>query len=134
MASDEPGAHDSGLTLDDAYEILGLERNASDDQVRSRYREQVRMHHPDKGGSSTEFIRTHWAYKTIADDRSTRQDEGDDLDPRLAALLDLVVSLIEYIDEQSWSDFWKGIAMALVGVGGVAAAYALYDDTDDDAQ
>ena len=31
-----------------AYEVFGLPRSASDDEVRARYREQISKYHPDK--------------------------------------------------------------------------------------
>jgi len=123
-------------TLDDAYATLGLGRGATIDQARSRFRELALKHHPDRGGSSEEFVRTHWAYKTIIGDQDARRGSGEggrggEYGPWLSAILDLAMALIEFIDEQPWSRFWKGIAMALVGVGGVAAAYALQDRSED---
>jgi len=35
----------------DPYRILGLERSASEDEVKKRYRELVRVLHPDKSGT-----------------------------------------------------------------------------------
>ena len=35
----------------DPYRILGLERSASDDEVKKRYRELVHVLHPDKSGT-----------------------------------------------------------------------------------
>lgn len=37
-----------GTTLDDAYKVLGLTPDATDDQVRKAYRKMVIQHHPDK--------------------------------------------------------------------------------------
>lgn len=35
----------------DAYKILGLERSASDDEVKKRYKELLHVLHPDKSGT-----------------------------------------------------------------------------------
>ena len=52
---------------DDAYSVLGLSRNASDDEVRKAYRRLVREHHPDRlvaKGLPQEFV--EHANKTLA--------------------------------------------------------------------
>lgn len=126
-------------TLDDAYAVLGLGRDASDERVRSRFRELALRHHPDRGGSNGEFVRTHWAYKTITGDRNSRRGGGGtggsgEYGSWLSAILDLAMSLIEFIDEQPWSRFWKAVAVALVGVGGAAAVYALQDRSEGPGQ
>ena len=52
---------------DDAYSVLGLSRNVSDDEVRKTYRRLVREHHPDRlvaKGLPQEFV--EHANKTLA--------------------------------------------------------------------
>lgn len=40
-----------GSTLDDAYKVLGINPDATDDEVRKAYRKMVIQHHPDKVAS-----------------------------------------------------------------------------------
>jgi len=47
MMSQQPGF--------DPYRILGLEKSASDEEVKKRYRERVRQFHPDTAGPGMEF-------------------------------------------------------------------------------
>ena len=42
----------SGMTPDDAAEILGVDRNADTETVRAAYHKLMAEHHPDKGGST----------------------------------------------------------------------------------
>ena len=37
-----------GNSLEDAYKVLGIDSNATDDEVRKAYREQVKKNHPDR--------------------------------------------------------------------------------------
>ncbi len=48
----------------DAFEFLGLSRDADADAVQSAYRERVKELHPDQGGSEAEFKRLQEAYNT----------------------------------------------------------------------
>jgi hypothetical protein len=41
----------------DPYQVLGVSRGASDDEVRSAYRRLAQLHHPDHNGGSVEAAR-----------------------------------------------------------------------------
>ena len=47
------------------YAMLGLKTNATLGQVRAAYREKVKTHHPDQGGSMQEFLRVQEAYEYL---------------------------------------------------------------------
>jgi curved DNA-binding protein CbpA/HSP20 family molecular chaperone IbpA len=59
------------------YDVLGLERNASADDVRRAYRSKARLHHPDKAGGDAEtFAKVKKAYDVLGDpDRRKVYDE-----------------------------------------------------------
>ena len=53
------------LDRDDPYATLGVAPSAESEQVRERYRELAREHHPDHGGSAAEMRRVNEAYERI---------------------------------------------------------------------
>jgi DnaJ homolog subfamily C member 19 len=46
-----PRSGGSGLTRDEAYDVLGLEPGASEQEILAAHRRLMRMAHPDAGGS-----------------------------------------------------------------------------------
>jgi DnaJ-domain-containing protein 1 len=47
------------------YTVLGLEDNASLAEIKKKYRELAKEHHPDNGGDPKEFMKLQKAYKKI---------------------------------------------------------------------
>jgi DnaJ-domain-containing protein 1 len=42
----------SGITRKEAFEILGLQQNATDEEIRTAYKKLIMKNHPDSGGSN----------------------------------------------------------------------------------
>jgi hypothetical protein len=59
----------------DHYRTLGLVRGATEEQIRSAFKDKAKTHHPDKGGKQEEFVRIRQAYEALMKDRSTRTRE-----------------------------------------------------------
>jgi molecular chaperone DnaJ len=49
----------------DLYEILGVDRDASDDEIKRSYRRRARELHPDTGGDEEEFKELTTAYEVL---------------------------------------------------------------------
>jgi curved DNA-binding protein len=55
------------------YEILGVESNASQADIKKAYRDLVKVHHPDVGGSDERFKQISEAYETLSDKDKRQQ-------------------------------------------------------------
>ncbi|HEV2580649.1 MAG TPA: molecular chaperone DnaJ [Ktedonobacteraceae bacterium] len=57
-------------TKRDFYEVLGVARNASDDELKKAYRRLAKQYHPDANkeqGSESRFVEINEAYETLSD-------------------------------------------------------------------
>ena len=59
--------------MQDPYELLGIPRNASDAEIRSAFRRQAALHHPDKNPEDTQaqqrFADLNRAYQILSDEQ-----------------------------------------------------------------
>lgn len=53
--------------MDDYYDILGVDRSATSDQIKQAFRRLASKHHPDKGGDTQTFQKIQKAYDTLSD-------------------------------------------------------------------
>ncbi len=58
----------------DYYEVLGVEKSASADEIKRAYRKQAMKHHPDKhGGDDTQIKEINEAYEVLKDQNKRAQ-------------------------------------------------------------
>lgn len=63
------------------HEVLGIDRDADEETIRSAYRERVLESHPDHGGSPTEFDRVRSAYEELLGEGRSPAPAPDEIGP-----------------------------------------------------
>jgi len=53
--------------MKDYFNILGVQPNASEDEIRTAYKKLAMKHHPDRGGDQAQFQAVQEAYATLTD-------------------------------------------------------------------
>ncbi len=59
--------------MSDYYNILGVPKSASDDDIKKAYRSAAMKHHPDRGGDAGKFQEIQAAYATLSDSQKRAQ-------------------------------------------------------------
>ncbi|MFA6158005.1 MAG: molecular chaperone DnaJ [Candidatus Paceibacterota bacterium] len=58
----------------DYYDILGIKKDASQDEIKKAFRKAAHAHHPDKqGGNADKFKEANEAYGVLSDDKKRQQ-------------------------------------------------------------
>jgi len=55
--------------MNNYYETLGVDKTASQDEIKKAYRKLAAKHHPDKGGDTSTFQKISQAYETLSDNQ-----------------------------------------------------------------
>jgi len=66
--------------MSDYYSILGVDRNASPEDIKRAYRRLASQNHPDKGGNTQRFQEIQAAYETLSD--SDKRSQYDNPQPQ----------------------------------------------------
>lgn len=57
----------------DYYEVLGIGKNASADEIKKAFRKKAIEHHPDRGGDEAKFKEVNEAYEVLKDDKKRQR-------------------------------------------------------------
>jgi molecular chaperone DnaJ len=61
------------MSKKDYYELLGVKKGASKDEIKKAFYKLAAKHHPDKGGDEAKFKEVSEAYSTLSDDTKRKQ-------------------------------------------------------------
>jgi molecular chaperone DnaJ len=61
------------MNQDNFYKVLGVNENATQEEIKKAYRKLAIEHHPDKGGNEDTFKKISEAYDTIGDETKRQQ-------------------------------------------------------------
>lgn len=57
----------------DYYKTLGVEKNASQEDIKKAFRKLAHQHHPDKGGDEKKFKEASEAYSVLSDEKKRKE-------------------------------------------------------------
>lgn len=104
------------------YDILGVDKEATEQDIKKAYRKKAVKNHPDKGGSSDEFSKIAFAYKVLSDpnERKKYDDTGvtsDTPDEEKAAVEHIKMILNKAISNECQHEFMYGFSRE--GIAGI---------------
>lgn len=62
--------------MTDYYKVLGINKNASPDQIKQAYRKLAKEHHPDKGGEKEQFLKIQEAYEALTNPSNSNSTDN----------------------------------------------------------
>jgi molecular chaperone DnaJ len=69
------------MNTENLYETLGVNENATQDEIKKSYRRLVKEKHPDAGGNEEEFKKISVAYDTLGDEGKRKQYDSQKNNP-----------------------------------------------------
>lgn len=86
---DKPFAWRYTEAVNDPYDILGVERDADDAEIRAAYRRLAKESHPDSGGDADAFVLGQKAQDLLLDPLRRKVFDATGYDPELADARDI---------------------------------------------
>ncbi len=108
------------------YDVLGIDVDATDTEVKEAFRKKAHVHHPDKGGEPDAFANILEAYRVLGDPKQRKQyDESgytgeklDDNEVSMEVMHQLFISLLSQIDIEKYHIPMKLLDIVLASING----------------
>lgn len=101
----------------DYYEILGVSRNATQEEIKKAYRKLALKYHPDKGGTKEDeahFKKINQAYSVLSDPQKRKQyDQFGEAGPRMGGAGANI----------NWEDMMRGFGEGFSAKGGTTSGW-----------
>ena len=129
-AAEEGDLLEDPPTSVDPYEVLGLEKSASADQVKSAYRKAALRHHPDKASpddkeeAHKKFQEVAFAYAVLSDERRRKRYDTTGNTTESLNLDD---------DDFNWTDFFREQSAAMVDGATIEKIKKEYQGSEEEA-
>lgn len=104
--------------MSDLYEVLGVDKTASQDEIKQGYRKKAKQCHPDtEGGDAEEFDKTNKAYMILVDPdtRKNYDETGTTEKPRddtLEKVTEYMITVFEMVLSESEEPEYKDLFAA----------------------
>lgn len=107
--------------MPDFYKDLGVEREATPEEIKAAHRRLVKVHHPDKTGDRKEFEKVSNAYDVLKDPNKRKYyDEHGKTEEKLGDIaLDIIASVFDAMlgqDLPPTFDYIAGLKEAILGM------------------
>jgi len=92
------------------YETLGVEADATPEQIKQAYRRQARIHHPDAGGEHDAFVALSLAYDILSDPaRRAHYDQhgttrASGPTPETMAQQEIISIFLQLAEQHQWTE------------------------------
>lgn len=69
------------MNIDNFYDVLGVEENATQEDIKKKYRKLAKENHPDIGGNEELFKKISTAYEVLGDEQKRKQYDNQRRNP-----------------------------------------------------